>query len=97
MTNWEGEIHVHGRVYTFSRHWRDKPEERKEANKEEIRYVLLEPSHRRLDGPRRTVYWRYIYPRGKYMRVVEDRLPAGEYQVLTAYPDDEVEAEWEIQ
>lgn len=96
MTEWDGEIHVHDRVYTFSRHWRDKPDELREASKEEIRYVLLDPSHRRPDGPRRTVYWRYIHDRRKYLRVVEDRLPTGEYQILTAYPDDEVDAQWEI-
>ena len=97
MTERDDEIHVHGRIYTYSQHYRDKPDELKQAYKEEIGYVLLEPSHRRLDGPRRTAYWRYIHNRGEYLRVVEDRLDTGEYQILTAYPDDEVDVQWEIQ
>ena len=97
MTERDDEIHVPGRIYTFSRHYRDKPDELKQANKEEIRYVLLEPSHRRLDGSRRTAYWRYIHDRREYLRVVEGRLDTGEYQILTAYPNDEVDAQWEIQ
>lgn len=96
MPERDEEIHVHGRVYTFSRHYRDKPHELKEASIEEIRYVLLEPSHRRLDGPRRTVYWRHINTRRVYLRVVEDRLDTGEYQILTAYPDYDVDVQWEI-
>lgn len=97
MTNWDDEIHVHGRVYTFSRHWRDKAENKKDATKSEIEFVLLEPSYRRLDGPRRTVYWRYIPERGRHLKVVEDRIPTGEYQILTAHPDDNVIDAWRIQ
>ena len=97
MRERDDEIHVRGLVYTFSRHYRDKPPEKQEANRDEIRFVLSEPSHRRPDGPRRTVYWRYVEARSEYLRVVEDQLPSGERQILTAYPDDDVSAQWEMQ
>ena len=97
MNEGDGEIHVHGRVYTYSRHYRDKPPEKQEADKDEIRFVLSAPSHRRPDGPRRTVYWRYVEAREEYLRVVEDQLPSGERQILTAYPDDEVSEQWAMQ
>lgn len=79
------EIRVGGRVYTHSRHWRDKPQHRKQANDAQIEYVLREPAHRQPDGPRRTVYERYVPELGFVLRVVEDRLPTGEFQILTAY------------
>lgn len=79
------EIRVGGRVYTHSRHWRDKHPAEREASDEQIRYVLLNPFQQRDEGPRRTVYERYVPELGFVLRVVEDRLPTGEFQILTAY------------
>ena len=79
------EIRVGGRVYTYSRHWRDKPQHWKQANDAQIEFVLREPAYQQPDGPRRTVYERYVPELGFVLRVVEDRLPTGEFQILTAY------------
>lgn len=88
------EIRVGGRVYTYSRHYRDKHPSEREASDEQIRYALLNPYRQRNDGPRRTVYWRYLPEWGHYLKVVEDRLPTGERQILTAHPDKAKIAEW---
>ena len=79
------EIHVHGRVYTFSRHYRDKPDDEKIATSEQIRSVMLEPSYFQQQGNRRAVYERYVPELEIILRVVEDRLDTGEWQILTAY------------
>lgn len=86
MTERDDEIHVHGRVYTFSRHYRDKPAEEKIATNDQIRYVMLEPSFYQRQGNRRAVYERYVFELGTDLRVVEDRLDTGEWQILTVYP-----------
>lgn len=85
MAERDDEIHVHGRIYTFSRHYRDKPPEEKIATPSQIRYVMLEPSHFEQQGNRRAVYERYVPELELYLRVVEDRLDTGEWQILTAY------------
>ena len=77
-TERDDEIHVHGRVYTFSRHYRDKQPEEKIATITQIRYVMLEPSHYEQQGDRRAVYERYVPDLGINLRVVEDRLDTGE-------------------
>ena len=85
MTERDDEIHVHGRVYTFSRHYRDKPDDEKIATNEQIRFVMLEPSYFQQQGNRRAVYERYVPELVTILRVVEDRLDTGEWQILTAY------------
>lgn len=85
MAERDDEIHVHGRVYTLSRHYRDKPAEEKIATSAQIRYVMLEPSYFQQQGNRRAVYERYVPELGIHLRVVEDRLDTGEWQILTAY------------
>ena len=85
MTERDDEIHVHGRIYTYSRHYRDKPDNEKIATKEQIRFVMLEYSFFQQQGNRRAVYERFVPELGIDLRVVEDRLNTGEWQILTAY------------
>jgi hypothetical protein len=92
------EIHVRGRVYTYSRHFIQNLPTRPEATKEYIEYVLLNPSYQERQGPRRIIYWRYVPGLGKHMKVVEDQLPTGELQILSAHcprqnPPDEATLE----
>ena len=85
MTQGSDEIRVHGRIYRHSNHFRNSIHRHPEATNENIEYVLMNPFYQETQGPRRTVYWRYIPELEKHMKVVEDRLPTGELQILTAY------------
>ena len=85
MVERDEEIHVHGRIYTFSRHYRDKPNEEKIATNEQIRFVMLESAYFEQQGNRRAIYERFVPELGMYLRVVEDRLDTGEWQILTVY------------
>ena len=80
-----GEIHVHGRVYTYSRHLRANLHRHPEATVENIGRVLRDPAKREKESDRRYIYWGYVPREDKFMIVVEDRLPTGEYQILSAY------------
>ena len=60
MTERDDEIHVHGRSYTFSRHYLEKPGEEKIATTSQIRYVMVQPSYFQQQGNRRAVYERYV-------------------------------------
>ena len=85
MTDRDEEIHVRGRIYTFSRHLRNNIHRHPEATKENVEHVLLDPVRQEPEGNRRFIYWGYLSQMGQFMIVVEDRLPTGEYQVLSAY------------
>lgn len=89
MTERDDEIHVHGRIYTFSRHYRDKPQEEKIATTAQVLFVMLSPAHFERQGNRRAVYERYVPDLGINLRVVEDRLDTGEWQILTAYDPEQ--------
>ena len=80
-----GEIHLHGRVYTYSRHLRDNLHRHPEATEDNVGHVLLNPARRDPDGDRRIVYWSELPHQNLFMKVVVDRLPTGEFQVLSAY------------
>ena len=58
---------------------------KKIATKEQIRFVMLEYSFFQQQGNRRAVYERFVPELGIDLRVVEDRLDTGEWQILTAY------------
>ncbi len=79
------EILAHGRAYTFSRHLRNNLHRHPEATKENVEHVLLNPARQEPEGNRRFIYWGYLSQMDQFMIVVEDRLPTGEYQVLSAY------------
>ena len=79
------EIHVHGRVYTFARHYRDKTDDERVATNAQIRFIMLEPAYFEQQGNRRAIYERFVPELGVTMRVVEDRLDTGEWQILTVY------------
>lgn len=82
----DGVIRVWGRIYTFSQHYLDKPDEDKIATNAQILYVMSEPSHFQQQGNRRAIYERFVPELGIKLRVVEDRLSTGEWQILTVYP-----------
>ena len=84
----DGVIRAWGRIYTFSRHYLDKPDGDKIATNAQIRYVMIEPSHFQQQGNRRAIYERFVPELGIKLRVVEDRLSTGEWQILTVYPVD---------
>lgn len=81
----DDEIHIYGRLYTFSRHLRASLHRHPEATKENIEYVLLAPVKQERVSNRRVIYWDYLPQLNQFMMIVEDRLPSGEYQVLSAY------------
>ena len=81
----DGQIRVHGRVYTFSRHYRDKLDEEKIATNEQIRFIILEPAFFEQQGNRRAICERFVPELRVTLRVVEDRLDTGEWQILTVY------------
>lgn len=85
LTNWDDEIHVHGRVYTFSRHLRFSLHRHPEATKRNIEQVLINPIRQEPLSDRRFLYWGYLPDMAQFMKIVEDRLPTGEYQILSAY------------
>jgi hypothetical protein len=95
MTDGSDEIHVNEKVYRHSRHYRAKPLDEREVTNAQIEYVLLNPFHQEEQGPRRTIYWRYVPELKAYLKVVEDRLPTGELQILTAYLETKTPLNWE--
>lgn len=85
MTEWDEEIHARGRVYTLSQHLRDNRHRHPEATKENIERVLINPARQEPVGDRRYLYWGYLPYMEQFMKIIEDRLPNGEYQILSAY------------
>ena len=85
MPESDAQIHAHGRVYTYSRHLRENLYRHPEATGENVRHVLLNPARQDADGDRRIAYWSDLPNRNLFMKVVVDRLPTGEFQILTAY------------
>jgi hypothetical protein len=81
----QDEIHVRGRVYTFSRHLRASLHRHPEATIGNVEYVLLNPARQEPVGARRFIYWGYLPQVDQFMKIVEDRLTTGEYQILSAY------------